>query len=91
LGNLINKEKLDEIKANPAQIIIGKNGLSENSLNAIKIKLNKNKIVKLKFLKTVEELETMDRKEFAELIADKLNAKLIEIRGYNLILQKKDI
>jgi RNA-binding protein YhbY len=42
-------------------------------------------------LKTVEELETMDRKEFAELIADKLNAKLIEIRGYNLILQKKDI
>jgi len=89
--NIMKKEKLDELKANHAQIIIGKNGLTENLLNTIKIKLNKNKIIKLKVLKTVEELETIDRKRFAELIAEKLSAKLIEIRGYNIILQKKDI
>lgn len=85
-----NKEKLDAIKANSAQIIIGKNGLSENSLNAIKIRLNKDKIVKLKMLKTAE-LKTVGRKEYAELIADKLDAKLIEVRGYNLIVQKKHL
>ncbi|MDD1779032.1 MAG: YhbY family RNA-binding protein [Candidatus Helarchaeota archaeon] len=90
MAGKVKKEKLDEIKANSAQIIIGKNGLSENSLNAIKIKLNKDKIVKLKMLKT-EELKTVGRKEYAEVIADKLDAKLIEVRGYNLILQKKNI
>lgn len=85
-----HKEKLNEIKANSAQIIIGKNGLSENSLNAIKNRLIKDKIVKLKMLKT-EELKTVGRKEYAEVIADKLDAKLIEVRGYSLILQKKKI
>ncbi len=85
-----NKEKLDEIKANSAEIIIGKNGLSENSLNVIKIKLNKDKIVKLKMLKT-EELKSVGRKGYAELIADKLGARLIEVRGYNLIVQKKNL
>lgn len=90
MAGKVRKEKLDEIKANSAQIIIGKNGLSENALNAIKIKLNKDKIVKLKMLKT-DELKTVGRKEYAETIADKLDATLVEVRGYSVILQKKNI
>jgi RNA-binding protein YhbY len=58
-------------------------------LNEIKKKLKKEKIVKIKMLKTVAELGTMNRKEFAELIATKTDARLIEIRGFNVILQKK--
>ena len=63
--------------------------LTKNILSTMKIRLNKDKILKIKILKTVSELSTMGRKEFAELIATKLDANLIEIRGYNLILEKK--
>ena len=85
----MKKEKVDEVRANSAQIIIGKNGLTEDLLTTIKNKLNKDKILKIKMLKTVPELIKMGRKEFAELVKTKLDANLIEIRGYSLILQKK--
>ncbi len=81
--------KINEIKANTAQIIIGKGGLSENMLDTIKKKLNKDKILKIKILKTAAGLQEVGRKEYAKLIEEKLEAKLIELRGYNIILQKK--
>jgi len=89
MKDLSKKEKLNEVKTNAAQIILGKNGLSENLLNEIKKKLKQEKIIKIKILKTAAELEKMNRKEFAELIATQTDARLVEIRGYNLILQKK--
>ena len=85
----MKKEKITEVKRNPAQIIIGKNGLTDDLLTTIKKKLEKDKILKIKMLKTVPELETMGRKQFAELVAEKMRAHLVEIRGYSLILQKK--
>ena len=85
----LKKDKFNKIKTNSAQIIIGKQGLTENILNTMKVKLDKDKIIKVKMLKTAAELGNMGRKSFAELIANKLNVDLIEIRGYNLILQKK--
>ncbi|NVM54946.1 MAG: YhbY family RNA-binding protein [Candidatus Helarchaeota archaeon] len=83
------RRKFNEIRDKSAQIIIGKNGLTENILTTIKKQLNKDKIIKIKILKAVSELKSMGRKDFAEIIAKKLNANLIEIRGYNLILEKK--
>ncbi len=86
----VEKHKIKEVKTNSAQIIIGKSGLSENILNTMKNRLKKDKIIKVKMLKTAPELGNMGRKDFARMIAIKLNSNLIEIRGYNLILQKKD-
>ena len=83
------KEKFNKIKSNSAQIIIGKQGLTENVLNTMKVRLDKDKILKVKMLKTAVELRNMGRKDLAEVIANKLNVDLIEIRGYNFILQKK--
>ena len=91
MEKLGKKEKLNEVKESSAQIIIGKNGLTENIKNTIILRLKKEKIVKIKMLKTAVELKNMARKEFAELIAKEVNAKLLDIRGYNLIIQKKGI
>lgn len=81
--------RLNEVKSSTAQIIIGKTGLSESVLDTIKKKLNKYKIIKIKILKTAAGLQENGRKKYAELIASKLDANLIEIRGYNLIIQKR--
>ncbi len=85
------KEKLLDVQRNSAQIIIGKNGLTEELLDTIKKKLNKDKILKIKLLKTVPDLDSIGRKNFAEIVAEQVRANLIEIRGYNLILQKSRI
>ncbi|NVM29179.1 MAG: YhbY family RNA-binding protein [Candidatus Helarchaeota archaeon] len=83
------EQRLQEIKLNSAQIIIGKNGLSENALITMKDRLKKEKIMKVKVLKTAPELKEMGRKDFAKLIVKKLNADLIEVRGFSFILQRK--
>ncbi len=85
----IKKEKVNEIKAASAQIIIGKNGLTQEILENIKKKLKKDKILKVKLLKTAPEFAEMDRKEFAAAIAQNTNANLLEVRGYSVILEKK--
>ncbi len=89
LKKLVSKEKIDSVKANSAQFIVGKGGLTENLLLTIKKKLNKEKIIKIKILKTALDSKDIGRKEFAELIAQQLGANLIEIRGYTIILQKE--
>jgi RNA-binding protein len=85
----VKKEKLNKIKVASAQIIIGKNGLTEDALENIKKRLKKDKILKVKLLKTAPEFAEMNRKEFADTIARNTNANLLEVRGYSVILQKK--
>lgn len=87
---LSEKEKLNEVKSNSAQVIIGKSGLSENIIAVISKQLKKDKIVKIKILKTAPDLKELGRKEYAREIADRLNAKLIEIRGFNIVIKKKE-
>jgi len=65
---------------------IGKKGLYDSVINEIKNVLKKHGIVKIKFLKSFRE-NICDRKEVAELLAKKVEAKIIGIRGYNVILK----
>ncbi|MHA1265140.1 MAG: YhbY family RNA-binding protein [Candidatus Helarchaeota archaeon] len=86
----IRKEKIDELKMNTAQLIIGKNGITPNFLNIMRKKIKKDKILKVKILKTASGLAELGRKEYAQMVATKVGANLIEVRGYNFILQKKE-
>lgn len=79
------KELIKKAKANHADIRIGKNGLSEGVINEIKRRLKEHKVIKVKIGIDVE-----DRREFAKKVAEIVNAKLIEVRGYTFILAKKD-
>ncbi|QGR20161.1 YhbY family RNA-binding protein [Stygiolobus azoricus] len=79
------KRLIKEAKASHADVRIGKKGVTEEVIKEIKRRLNEHKVVKVKI-----GIEVEDRREFARLIAEKANAKLIEIRGYTFILAKKN-
>lgn len=65
---------------------IGKNGLSEASVNEIKKQLARKKLIKIKLLKSAE-----DRKHLAKEIAEKTNSELIEAVGFIVVLFKRNI
>ena len=48
-----SRDKLNAIKAAPAVLSVGKNGITENVIQEIKFYLKKNKILKLKFQKSI--------------------------------------
>jgi RNA-binding protein len=77
---------IKRVKARHADVRIGKNGLTEGVLKEIERRLKDHKVVKIKIGIDVE-----DRREFARDVAKKLNAKLIEVRGYTFILAKEDV
>lgn len=79
------KRLIKEAKASHADVRIGKKGATEEVVKEIKRRLDEHKVVKVKI-----GIEVEDRREFARLIAEKANAKLIEIRGYTFILAKKN-
>ena len=69
----------------PILVRIGKSGLTENVIDEIKKQLKKNKVIKIKFLKTAI---TDKKKLFAE-IAEKTNSKIMKKVGFTIVLAKK--
>ena len=69
-----------------ATILIGKGGASEELLKEIGKQLDKNKMVKVKILKTA--LADVDAKHFAQKIAEQAGAALVEVRGHTFMLYK---
>lgn len=74
---------IKKVKASHADVRIGKNGLTEGVINEIKRRLKENKVIKVKI-----GMEVDDRRAFAREAAEKVGAKLIEVRGYTFILAK---
>ena len=67
---------------------IGKTGITEGLIEEIKRNLEKHKIVKVKILKSYRETIEKSRQELADTIAKLVNAKVVEIRGYTLTLER---
>lgn len=68
-------------------IWIGKGGVSEEVLKEIEKQLEKNEMVKAKFLKTA--LRGGNAKQMASKIAEKTEASLVEVRGHTFMLYKR--
>ncbi len=66
---------------------IGKSGLTASLIKEIKHQLNKNKIVKIKLLKSF--FGEKDKKQEANKIAEFTNSHLIEVKGNTVVLKKK--
>ena len=84
-GDIPLKKLIKQAKANHADVRIGKKGLTEGVINEIKRRLDEHRVVKVRIGIDVE-----DRRKFAREVAEKVNAKLIEVRGYTFILAKKN-
>ncbi|MBW2980980.1 YhbY family RNA-binding protein [Candidatus Woesearchaeota archaeon] len=66
---------------------IGKNGLTEGTINEIKLQLKKKKLIKIKLLKSFVQDE--DRKELARKISSLTDSEIIESVGFIIVLHKK--
>lgn len=64
---------------------IGKDGLSENSFEAIDALLEARELIKIKVLKTCE----LKAKEIIAIICEKLNAEPVQVIGGMVIIYRK--
>lgn len=82
----MNKELVKRAKTISPCMNIGKNGLTDNVIQEIKIHLKKNKLIKVKLLKSFA--DENNKKEVANIIADKTHSHLINIVGNSIALWK---
>ena len=66
---------------------IGKNGVTDSVIEELLRQLKRNKLVKVKILKSA--LEDMDRKAIAGELAKRTGSQLVEIRGSSAVLYRK--
>jgi RNA-binding protein len=69
-----------------ATVMIGKSGASEQIRTEIRRQLEKNKMVKVKILKTA--LTGDEAKQMAQRIAEQTESSLVEVRGHTFMLYK---
>ncbi|RLE89032.1 MAG: RNA-binding protein [Thermoprotei archaeon] len=73
-----------------ATVRIGKRGLCESVINEIKTQLKARKVIKVKVLKNyAESAPNFDRFKFAEELAQKVDARLLGVRGRCILLAAK--
>lgn len=68
-------------------IQLGKNGVSDSFIAELKSQLKKNKVVKVKMLKSSR--GEADGREIPKEVAAKLRAELVDVRGYTFILKRR--
>ena len=84
-----NLKRLKEIvQQRRADVIIGKNGLSEGVLREIDRHLKDKGVVKVKALRSALKAAGLDRKELASRVASVLGAVLLDVRGRTFVLYR---
>ncbi|WP_338052283.1 YhbY family RNA-binding protein [Pyrodictium occultum] len=78
------------VQQGPADVIIGKNGLSEGVLGEIDRRLKEKSIVKVKALKSAIKVTGLDRRELARRVAERLGARLLDVRGRTFVLYRPE-
>ncbi|MBU3902580.1 MAG: YhbY family RNA-binding protein [Candidatus Thermoplasmatota archaeon] len=66
---------------------IGKNGVTENIINDIKILVKKKKNVKIKVLRSALNSATMD--QIADKIVEEANLKIVQLRGHSVVVASR--
>lgn len=78
LRNLVQQSRAD--------VIIGKRGVDDGVLREIERRLLDKGVVKVKALKTAVKSTGLDRRSLARLVASRLNAVLLDVRGRTFVL-----
>jgi RNA-binding protein len=87
-GNV--RRRLKERMLGRVDVNIGKQGLTESVLKEIDRRLSSDEMVKVRILKSALAVEGIDdRKKFADILAQKLGASTIEVRGYTVVLYRR--
>jgi RNA-binding protein len=73
----------------PADVIIGKKGLTEEVLREIETRLKAKGFVKVKILKRGIEAIGLDRRTAARVVSERLNARLAGVRGRTFVIYRE--
>jgi RNA-binding protein len=76
-----------KLKDQSPTVWIGKEGLTTKSLDEIEKQLKKNKMVKIKILKST--LQNEKAKDIANITAEKTGALLVDLRGHVFIIYRR--
>jgi len=68
---------------------VGKKGLTEAVLEEIDRALDAHGTVKVRLLRSYRESGDVDRREVARQVAERLNARLVGVRGFTFILVRE--
>ena len=71
------------------KLIIGKNGITDETIRIIKELLKREKLLKIKLLKTFLDEGNHDRRELAKMLAEKTGSVLVDQVGFMVVLAKK--
>jgi RNA-binding protein len=71
-------------------INVGKNGITENLINEINLQLEKNGMVKVKFLRNFRTVSGIHKKDLAREIASKVKGEVVDLRGFVLTLKSSE-
>ncbi|AEM37962.1 protein of unknown function UPF0044 [Pyrolobus fumarii 1A] len=83
----VDLKRLKEIvQQGPADVIIGKNGLSEGVIREIDRRLKEKGVIKVKALRSAIAVTGLDRKTLARRVAELVNARLLDVRGRTFVL-----
>ncbi len=83
----MDKELKEQAHRLDILIRIGKNGITNNVIKEIIDQLDRNKLVKIKLLKSF--MEENNKKEIISEIAEKTNSKVISAIGFVVVLWKR--
>ncbi len=87
----VDLKRLKElVQQGPADVIIGKNGLSEGVLREIDRRLKEKGVIKVKALKSALAVTGLDRRELARRVAEAVRARLLDVRGRTFVLYRHE-
>ena len=88
--SIVRREELikRKISSGRSDVNIGKKGIYEGLLNEIKRRLEQEKVIKVRILKSAFKVLGMDRKEIAKKVAELVGARLVTVRGHTFVLEK---
>ena len=81
------KKIINKLWKEPPILNVGKNGVNQNFINEFIKQLKKNKVIKIKILKSA--LNNENKEKIFSDIASQGNANCVEVRGNQAIFSKK--
>ncbi len=81
-------EKVKEVIQGKAHVNIGKQGITENVIKEIERRLKDEEVIKVRVLRSFKRASGREIEDIAEEVAEKVNARVVDVRGNVFVLVK---
>jgi RNA-binding protein YhbY len=82
-------EQYNEVLNGRAHVNIGKNGLTEGTIEHINTQMKQKKIIKVKILKEFAQELGMDH--YIAILLEKLKIYIYDVRGFTIVISKRKL